>query len=71
MPKASMKIARSDARILAHGLLADGLDVASLSYNGKLELARAIDKLLDLCGIKGAEIVPDAEAGKFAKATDS
>jgi hypothetical protein len=71
MPKVSMKIARSDARILAHGLLAEGLDVASLSYNGKLELARAIDKLLDLCGIKDAEIVSDADAGKSANVISS
>lgn len=54
------KIARSDARILAYGLLADGLNVESLTPQGRQELCAALDKVLDLCGgVKGREIVPD------------
>jgi hypothetical protein len=61
-----MKIARSDARILAYGLLADGLDVDHLTLTGRQELLRALDLVLDLCGVRGAEIVPDEKAGLHA-----
>jgi hypothetical protein len=46
------KIARSDARILACGLLADGLDVNRLTPEGRQELRRALDKVLELAGAK-------------------
>lgn len=61
------KLARSDARILVYGLLADGLEVENLTPKGRQELARALDKILDLCDVKGIEIVPDAVAGTWPK----
>jgi hypothetical protein len=58
------KISYSDARILAYGLLADGIEVERLTPKGREEICRALDRLLDLCPVRGAEIVPDEIAGK-------
>ncbi len=63
------KLARSHARILVYGLLADGLDVERLTPQGRQELANALDRVLDLVG--EIEIVPDAVAGKPAPSVSS
>ena len=43
---ADMFLTRNDARIIAKGLLPDGLDVSKLTPGGRQELRDAIDKLL-------------------------
>lgn len=42
---------RNDARTIAHGLLADGLDVSTLTPQGRRELRFAIDRLLALANV--------------------
>lgn len=42
---------RDDARTIAAGLLADGLDPSKLTPAGRQELRAAIDRLLDLAGV--------------------
>jgi hypothetical protein len=55
---AEMKLAHSDARILACGLLADGLDVNRLTPEGRQELRRALDKLLELAAVREQDDKP-------------
>lgn len=57
------KLARSDAQLLANGLLAECFDVENLTPQGRQDWNTAISRLLDLAAPRGVEIVPDADTG--------